>query len=111
VTVGKIDITKTLARVEEQLSNDPSISLPLRSMIELLVTIIQLLAAKLGLNSSNSSIPPSQDPRRKRGGKGNGERKPGGQKGHPGTTLEPVKDPDRIEPLEVDRGTLPPGSY
>jgi hypothetical protein len=51
VTVGKIDVTKTLARVEEQLSNDPSISLPLRSMIELLVTIIQLLAAKLGLNS------------------------------------------------------------
>jgi transposase len=111
VTVGKIDVTKTLARVEEQLSNDPSISLPLRSMIELLVTIIQLLAAKLGLNSSNSSIPPSQDPRRKRGGKGNGERKPGGQKGHPGTTLEPVKDPDRIEPLAVDRRTLPPGSY
>jgi hypothetical protein len=29
-------------------------------MIELLVTIIHLLSEKLGLNSSTSSIPPSQ---------------------------------------------------
>ena len=36
---------------------------------ELLVTIIHLLVAKLDLNSSNSSIPPSQDPCRKRGSK------------------------------------------
>ena len=51
MTVGKIDVTKTLARVEEQLRNDSSISSPLRSLIELQGTIIQLLIAKLGLNS------------------------------------------------------------
>jgi transposase len=112
VTVGKIDVTKTLARVEEQLRDDPSISPASRSLFELLVTIIQLLVAKLGLNSSNSSTPPSQDQRRKRGsGKPKGNRKPGGQKGHPGKTLEPVKDPDKIEPIAIDRRTLPRGNY
>jgi len=83
-------------------------------MIELLVTIIQLLVAKLGLNSSNSSIPPSQDPQRQRGAKSKSKgrkRKPGGQKGHPGTTLEPVDHPDQIENIAVDRRTLPPGRY
>jgi len=114
VSVGKINITQTLANVENLLAKDRSLSPAVRGMIELLVTIIHLLVAKLGLNSSNSSIPPSQDARRKRGAKpkGNGrKRKPGGQKGHPGTTLEPVDDPDHIENIGVDRRTLPPGSY
>src|SRR5207253_9011111 len=94
--------------------NDPSISPAVRAMIELLVTIIQLLVAKLGLNSSNSSIPPSQDPQRQRGAKSKAkrhQRKPGGQKGHPGATLEPVDHPDQIENIAVDRRTIPPGQY
>src|SRR3989475_5915473 len=85
-----------------------------RAMFELLVTIIHLLVAKLGLNSSNSSVPPSQDPQRKRGAKPNrngSKRKPGGQKGHPGSTLEPVDNPDQIENIAVDRRTIPPGQY
>jgi len=61
------------------------------------------LERRLGLNSSNSSKPPSSDglkkpprvPRvrslRERSGK-----KPGGQKGHRGETLRPVKNPDVI---------------
>jgi len=114
VSVGKINLSETLASVEQRLRSDRSISPAVRAMIELLVTIIQLLVAKLGLNSSNSSIPPSQDPQRKRGAKLNGnrrKRKPGGQKGHPGTTLESVEDPDQIENIAVDRRTIPPGSY
>ena len=114
MSVGKIDVTKTLASVEALLAKDRSISPAVRGMTELLVTIIQLLVAKLGLNSSNSSIPPSQDPRRQRGGKPKtkrNKRKPGGQKGHPGTTLEPVDDPDQIQPIAVDRRTIPPGQY
>ena len=67
VSVGKINLSETLASVEQRLRSDRSISPAVRAMIELLVTIIQLLVAKLGLNSSNSSIPPSQDPQRKRG--------------------------------------------
>jgi len=114
VSVGKINVTETLAKVEDLLRKDRSISPAARAMFELLVTIIQLLVAKLGLNSSNSSIPPSQDPRRQRGAKSRskgGKRKPGGQKGHPGTTLEPVDNPDQIENIAVDRRTIPPGQY
>jgi transposase len=114
VSVGKINVTETLASVEQRLGNDPSISPAVRTMIKLLVTIIQLLAAKLGLNSSNSSTPPSQDPHRERGAKSKGKgrkRKPGGQKGHPGTTLEPVDNPDHIENIAVDRRTIPSGRY
>jgi transposase len=114
VSVGKINITQTFAKVEGLLGKDRSISPAARAMFELLVTIIHLLVAKLGLNSSNSSIPPSQDPHRQRGAKLKtkpDKRKPGGQKGHPGTTLEPVDDPDQIEPIAVDRRTIPPGQY
>ena len=114
MSIGKINVTETLAQVEDLLRKDRSISPAVRAMLELLATIIQLLVAKLGLNSSNSSIPPSQDPHRKRGAKptdNRRKRKPGGQKGHPGTTLEPVADPDQIENIPVDRRTLPPGSY
>ena len=110
MSVGQINITQTLDKVEDLLRQDQSMSSAARTMFELLVTIIHLLVAKLGLNSSNSSIPPSQDPRRKRGAKskGNGrKRKPGGQKGHTGTTLEPVEDPDQIE----DRREIPRGQY
>src|SRR3989442_1722960 len=83
-------------------------------MMDLLVVVINLLLGKLGLNSANSSTPPSQDPRRKRGSnrKAKGKkRKPGGQNGHDGSTLQWQENPDHIETLEVDRRTIPPGQY
>jgi hypothetical protein len=56
------------------------------------------LRRQLGQNSRNSSKPPSSDspfvkpaPKSLRGKSG---RKPGGQKGHPGSTLAQVADPD-----------------
>jgi transposase len=85
-----------------------------RAMIELLVVIINLFVARFGLNSKNSSIPPSKDPNRPRGAKAKGKgkkRKPGGQKGHNGSTLKKVDKPDRIEPIEIDRRTIPSGEY
>lgn len=55
-------------------------------------------------NSNNSSIPPSKDenrPKRKSLREKSG-RKPGGQKGHKGTTLQMVENPDKTEVLVSD---------
>jgi transposase len=50
-------------------------------------------------NSNNSSIPPSKDenrPFKSKSLRKKTGRKPGGQKGHEGTTLEMVSDPNEI---------------
>jgi len=114
VTINKIDVSETLKNVENLLKEDKTASPQMRAMIELLVVIINLFVAKFGLNSKNSSIPPSKDPRRKRGAKNKSKgekKKPGGQKGHNGSTLKKVDKPDRIEPIEIDRRTIPIGEY
>jgi len=114
MTINKINIAKTLENVDNLLKDDKSSSPQLRAMIELLVVVVGLLCAKLGISSSNSSLPPSQDPNRKRGAKkkAKGEkRKPGGQNGRLGSNLKKIDNPDRIETIEVDRRTLPSGDY
>jgi len=73
--------------------------LSLFEQIEQLTTRVAELEARLATNSRNSNQPPASDgpakpikPTRQPSGK-----KPGGQKGHPGTTLKPSPAPDRIE--------------
>ena len=71
----------------------------LESQIKELIERLQVLEFRLNQNSRNSSKPPSTDffvkekpnptSLRKKSGK-----KPGGQEGHPGTTLEMVDNPD-----------------
>ena len=70
----------------------------LESQIKELNERVIALESRLNQNSRNSSRPPSTDfvkekpsPKslRKKSGK-----KPGGQEGHPGTTLEMVNDPE-----------------
>jgi transposase len=59
---------------------------------------IKELEGRLNQNSSNSSKPPSSDGFKKRIAnlrKSSGK-KPGGQRGHQGTTLEMVNDPDEV---------------
>ncbi len=57
------------------------------------------LEARLGQTSKNSSKPPSSDGLAKPAPKSlrrRGARKPGGQDGHPGSTLAPVETPDEV---------------
>jgi transposase len=64
---------------------------------ELLRQRVKELEDQLAQNSRNSSKPPSSDGPRKpspRSLRPRGERKPGGQKGHPGRTLEMTDHPD-----------------
>jgi transposase len=114
MTIGKINVTDALKNADAMLRDDKSLSPQMRAMVELLLVIINLLSNKLGLNSKNSSKPPSQDPKRPRASKHKTtghKRKPGGQNGHAGTTLKKVLSPDRIETLTIDRRTLPRGNY
>lgn len=81
----------------------------LRSAIEMLMLIVTLLANRLGLNSTNSSKPPSTDPHRQRSLKKPNPRKVGGQAGHAGSTLKKTAEPDVVEHIEIDRRRLPRG--
>lgn len=108
----KINITETVENARKLLEADKKISPALRAMFEMLLMIITLLAGKLGLNSQNSSKPPSTDPNRKKKiGSNKGNNKPGGQPGRVGKNLEPVDTPDRIIPIKLDKRRLPKGNY
>jgi len=80
-------------------------------MFEMLILTISLLANRLNLNSTNSSKPPSSDPNRKMQPKSKTGKKAGGQKGHIGTTLKKIDNPDKVEVIKVDRSKLPLGQY
>lgn len=76
----------------------------LAARVAALETLVAELTAQLKQNSKNSSRPPSSDspfvkpaPRSLRGKSG---RCPGGQSGHPGTTLRQVARPTRTVPHE-----------
>ena len=92
MTIQNIDIGESIKHVKDLLSKNKNITPELKGAVELLIVVITLLVNKLGLNSSNSSKPPSSDPnrcrRKKKKAKGI-RRKPGGQKGHNGTNLKP----------------------
>lgn len=114
MSINDINIAETIESARKTLAEDKSVSPQLRTMMELLILIISLLVNKLGLNSRNSSKPPSSDPNRvkqtKRKTKGE-KRNPGGQKGHKGSNLQKVENPDAIETLEIDRRTIPVSDY
>jgi len=111
MTVNKIDVSSAIASVEKFLSRDKSLSAEARALFELMLVIVKLLINKLGLNSSNSSKSPSNDPNRKKKFKKGEGRKRGGQPGREGKNLLPSKDPDVVKEIKVDRRSLPKGSY
>lgn len=111
MTIDSIDVTQTLKEAREQLANDESIPPATRSLMNVLILIISLMAGRLGMNSSNSSKPPASDPNRKKKPREKSTKKPGGQKGHVGHKLNKVDNPDVVEVIEVDRRRLPKGDY
>ena len=111
MTINNIDVEATIERVKTQIAEEENLSPALKSSLEVMLLLVTLLANRFGLNSKNSSKPPSTDPNRKKEPKSKNNRKPGGQKGRNGATLKQVADPDQIKDLPVDRGTLPPGNY
>jgi len=113
MTISEIDVSGALERAKRMAAADKRLPAAVRSLIELLVVIIELLLGRLNVNSRNSSVPPSQDPQRSRAGKISGvekdRRKVGGQRGHAGSTIKQVANPDIVENLRVNRQKLPRG--
>jgi transposase len=109
--IENIDIQATIEKAQALIYQDEQMSAATKSIVEVLILLISLLANRLNLNSTNSSKPPTSDPNREKKSKPKSGRKRGGQKGHVGTTLQRVDDPDIIEPIKLDRRTLPAGRY
>lgn len=81
------------------------IVLLLQDQLDEVVQRVQKLEDQVAKNSRNSSKPPSSDGLRKpktRSLRRSEARKPGGQKGHEGHTLEMMANPDHIEVHELN---------
>jgi len=109
--IENIDIEATIEKAQVLIDQDKQLSASTKSMFEILMLIITLLANRLNLNSTNSSKPPSSDPNRKKQSKKETGRKPGGQKGHAGVTLKKIDTPDKIEVIKINQSELPAGTY
>jgi transposase len=109
--IDSIDIQATIKKAQLIVREDKQLSAATKSMFEILILIITLLANRLNLNSTNSSKPPSTDPNWIKRSREKTGKKPGGQNGHVGTTLQKVDNPDRVEQIKVDRRKLPAGQY
>jgi transposase len=111
MNLSGIDITEVVERTKAQLQSDEDASPALKASIELILMVVVLLAQRLGLNSNNSSIPPSKDSHRKKAPSKPSDKKVGGQVGHKGVTLAPVDEPDEVKVLYVTQASLPKGYY
>jgi len=109
MTVENIDVSATLEKARDLLKSEKNLSPAVVAILEVLILVVTLLVNRLGRNSKNSSLPPSQDPHRERKSKSHG--KVGGQKGHKGRTLQKIDHPHQIEEIKIDRRTIPQGTY
>ena len=112
MTFSHINLEEAVKKVKDLVAREgASISPALKAGIGVLLLLISILVNRLGLNSKNSSKPPSTDPNRTKQPRKKGDRKPGGQPNHNGKTLRKVDDPDEIKEIPVDRSSLPDGQY
>jgi transposase len=110
MSIGNINIEKTIANVLK-LMEEENLSPAMKSALEVILLLVQLMVDRLGLNSTNSSIPPSKDQNRTKSQRKSTGKKKGGQKDHPGETLMQVAEPDEIKEIAIDQTTLPKGIY
>jgi transposase len=64
LSINATQIKTSIATVEQLLKDDTPLSPTMRSAITLLMVMMQLLLARIGLDSHNSSKPPASDPHR-----------------------------------------------
>ena len=104
------ELSELIERAKVAISNDKGISATTKSVLELLISFIELLIPKLVKPSSkNSNVPPQQDPHRAKKLRNKSDKKSGGQHGHVGTTLKLEENPDEVKKLKIDRRALPKG--
>ncbi len=108
MSINNINVEETLKNVREIMEKE-KVSSSMRAAIEVILMLVEILMGKLGLNSKNSSTPPSADPNRKKKPKKGTGKKPGGQPGHVGAKLEKTDKPDEIQTIKLDKQTLPKG--
>lgn len=117
MTIHDIDTDEALANIKKIMAEEKDLSPALKTAIEVMILLVTVLVNRIGLNSRNSSKPPSSDfgsnekgaddkDTSNKNGKG---RKPGGQLGRTGKTLKAVDNPDEVATLKIDRRTLPRG--
>ena len=66
MTVENINIEKAIQPVNDLVEQEKTLSPALKASLEVLLLLVTILANRLGLNSRNSSKPPSSDPNRKK---------------------------------------------
>lgn len=66
MTLNNINVEQTVQQVANLLATEQGLSPALKGSLEMLLLLVSLLLNRLGLNSSNSSKPPSTDPFRKK---------------------------------------------
>jgi transposase len=110
---SKVNVSELVDKGRKSLNEEMNIASGFKNIVSDLLDVVVVLANRLGMNSSNSSKPPSQDPNRaKKIRKANAKkRKPGAQKGHKGSHLKQVENPTTVEEIQIDQRSLPPGKY
>jgi transposase len=109
----KVKVAALIEKSRKCIEEDLSVSSTIKEVVSELVNTVVVLSNRLGINSSNSSTPPSQDPNRTRKpitARGR-KRKPGGQKGHKGNYLKPSENPTSVEEILIDQKSIPLGIY
>jgi transposase len=109
--IDRIDVDAAIDNAKELIDQEKDLSPALRAALGVLLLLVTVLLNRSTLNSKNSSKPPSAGPNRKKSSRQKSDRSSGAQKGHNGTTLRKVCDPDIVKPIKLDRRTLPKGQY